>query len=95
MALSKLVFRAHAVRRMYERQISDADVRHVLESGETIENYPDDRPYPSRLILGWHGSRPIHVALADNLEENETIVITAYEPDPDKWTPDFKKRRKL
>ena len=52
---AKLVFRVHALRRMFERQLSVEDVEAVIDSGETIEDYPDDTPYPSRLVLGWRG----------------------------------------
>lgn len=37
MSVSRLVFRVHAIKRMFQRHISKDDVRHVLESGETIE----------------------------------------------------------
>jgi len=66
--------------------------RSILEKGETIERYPDDTPYPSRLILGWLEKRPIHVVVADNTSDNETIVITVYDPDQDMWSSDFKRR---
>ena len=62
--MKKLVFRVHAIRRMFERRISDEDIKDAIETGETIEEYPDDTPYPSELKLGWRGSRPIHVVLA-------------------------------
>jgi len=90
--IGKIIFRTHAIKRMFQRRIDEKDVRSVLESGEIIEIYPDDTPYPSRLILGWLGSRPLHVVAADNLTDNETIVITAYEPEQDKWSPNFKRR---
>lgn len=57
-------------------------MKHVLPTGEVIESYPNDLPYPSKLMLGWRGNRPLHVVAADNLESGETIVITVYEPDP-------------
>ena len=47
----RLTFRIHAVRRMFERGITDGDVREILAAGETIEEYPDDTPYASRLVL--------------------------------------------
>lgn len=94
MAYDRLVFRVDAIRRMFERHISAEDARHVLKTGEVIENYPDDTPYPSRLVLGWRMSRPIHVVVADNRDAGETIVITAYEPDPVRWERDFKRRKK-
>ncbi len=57
-------------------------------------DYPDDRPYPSRLILGFVGERPIHVVSADIDEDNTTVVITAYKPDPNLWEPGFERRKK-
>lgn len=46
------MFSGHAVQRMFEREISPAEVREVLKSGETINEYSNDNPYPSKLILG-------------------------------------------
>ena len=93
MALHRLVFRVHAIERMFERRVDVADVREILTNGETIERYPEDTPYPSRLVLGWCRGRPLHVVFADNAEEWETIVITVYEPDPGQWEPEFRQRR--
>ena len=93
MTAPRLVFRVHAIRRMFERAISAADVRAVLTAGETIENYPDDTPYPSRLVLGWWAGRPLHLVVADNVEADETIVITVYEPDAELWEPGYRRRR--
>lgn len=77
---------------MLERNILLADVRCVLREGDVIERYPDDRPFPSRLMLGWIAGRGLHVVAADDTEHS-TFVITAYEPDPDEWEPDFRTRR--
>lgn len=88
-----VVFRIHAIRRMFERAIGVDDVRAVLATGETIEEYPDDAPFPSRLVLGSVGDRPIHVVSADDVDRGETIVITVYEPDPARWDPGFRRRK--
>jgi hypothetical protein len=89
----RLVFRVHAVRRMFERGISEDDVRHVLAAGEVIEEYPGDLPYPSRLVSGIQEGRPLHVVAVENTVEDKTIVITAYEPDPSLWEPGFRERK--
>lgn len=78
---------------MVQREISAADVRQVLASGEVIETYPDDTPHPSRLLLGWRSSRPIHVVAADNTADDETIIITVYGPGTDQWEAGFRRRR--
>lgn len=92
--MSHLIFRVHAIQRMFQRRISVEDVEHVLSSGETIEEYPDDSPYPSRLILGRCGGRAVHVVAADIKKTEETIVITVYEPSIDGWERDYKRRKK-
>ncbi|MEE9912835.1 MAG: DUF4258 domain-containing protein [Deltaproteobacteria bacterium] len=87
-----IIYRTHAVKRMFQRNVNETDVRNILMQGETIEAYVDDKPYPSRLILGWISERPIHVVAADNAVDNEIIVVTVYEPDTEKWSVDFKRR---
>ena len=89
----KVVFRGHALRRMFERSIGVEDVEAVLDSGEIVESYPEDRPYPSRVMLGWRGEQALHVVVAENPGDNELIVITAYEPDAAQWEPGFKRRK--
>jgi hypothetical protein len=79
---------------MFEREISKEDLRQALETGKIIESYPDDEPYPSRLVLGWSGAQPIPVVVADNRDENEIIVITVYVPDLDRWEPGFAEWRR-
>lgn len=91
----QLLFRDHAILRMSQRGISEAEARVALDSGEIIEEYPDDQPYPSRLVIGWAGYRPLHLVLADNPSNMDTYVITAYEPDPNLWTADFRGRKQL
>ena len=90
----RLIFRFHAVQRMFQRGISVRDVRAALETGETIETYSDDVPYPSRLVLGWvGGARALHVVVADNVAANDVIIVTVYEPDLVTWQPGFRRRR--
>ncbi len=92
MSQHRLVYRVHAVERMFERRITGADVEEVLLSGEVIAVYPDDTPYPSRLMLGFVRGRPLHVAFADNTAAAERIIITVYEPDPRQWDSAFRRR---
>jgi hypothetical protein len=60
--------------------------------GEVIEEYPDDTPYPSRLILGCYRSRAIHVVAANNSIDGEIIIIIVYETDPSEWDSNCRKR---
>lgn len=88
-----VIYRVHAVRRMFERGIAATDVQKVLSEGKEIASYPDDAPYPSRLLLGWCGARPLHVVAAYNVQDDEHIVITVYEPDPLQWLDGFVRRK--
>ena len=92
--MATLTITAHAARRMVESNITVPVLRDVLAGGDTIERYPEDTPYPSRLMLGWHDRRPVHVVVADNQAEDEMIVITVYEPDLTRWEPGFRERRR-
>lgn len=78
---------------MFRRKISVAEVVVAIESGEVIETYPYDIPYPSALILGAVGNRPLHVVVATDKENNRGIVVTIYHPDPLQWEAGFRKRR--
>jgi len=89
----KILFRVHAVQRMFERQISARKVREALETGEIIEDYSAEMPEPSRLILGFQGKRPFHMVTSENQETNETTIITVYLPASNKWNKDLKGRR--
>ena len=78
---------------MFERGIGVAEVVEILDTGETIARYEGDRPYASRLVLGWSGGRPLHIVAADVAKDQITVVITVYQPDSNLWTPDFRSRR--
>ena len=89
----KIIFRVHAVERMFERRVSARNLAQALSSGETIEDYSAEMPEPGRLILGFQGQRPFHVVISENPETSETTIITVYIPDPRRWTKDFKRRK--
>ena len=90
----KIIWKRHALERMLEREISRAIVLQVIASGELIEDYSDDRPPSSGLLLGWEGKRPIHVVVTLDIEDELVGVVTAYEPTTEHFEIDFKTRRK-
>jgi len=88
----KIVYRIHAIQRMFERDVSTEDMRSVLEQGRTIEEY-EDTHYAARLVLGRRGKRPLHVVAADNTADDEAIVVTVYEPTSAQWQAGFEQRK--
>lgn len=86
-------YRVHATRRMFERDMLEDDVELMLTRGTVIERYDQDLPLPSLLLNGEATSgRPMHVVVAVNSLERKLVIITAYEPDPLKWTDVFSRR---
>jgi hypothetical protein len=75
-------------------EIKDEEVFETVLTGKIIEDYPEDEPYPSCLIYGrTTQNRPLHVVCAYSEDENLAIVITAYQPHPERWI-DFSRRQK-
>jgi hypothetical protein len=73
--------------------INAMEVRKVIESGEIIEDYPEDPRGHSCLMLGrGFESRAIHVVCAP--KGDFLAVITAYLPSEKEWTKNFKARRR-
>lgn len=87
-------WQSHALARMLERGISREIVQHVLLTGDVIEDYPDDRPYPSALFLSVVEGEPFHVVAAFDSQSGYCFIITAYSPDLEHFEPDHKTRRR-
>lgn len=74
--------------------IHTEEILAALDVGAIIEEYLDDAPYPSCLILGRsQAGRPLHVVCAPVAEERRLVIITAYQPDLSRWDADFRRRK--
>ncbi len=73
--------------------LSFAEIIISVLQGQIIEDYPDDKPFPSCLIYGdtFKGA-PVHSVWAYNEENRWTVLITVYRPDPQRWI-DWRTRR--
>lgn len=87
----RIVITQHGRRRLSERLLSIDDICNAIDNGEIIEDYPEDYPFPSCLILGNTGGRNIH--LVASIDEDIIYLITAYEPDQTKWESDLRTRK--
>ncbi|WP_366652778.1 DUF4258 domain-containing protein [Methanoregula sp.] len=56
----RLIFRIHALRQMFLRQISLREIIELLKCGTVIEDYPEDQPCASCLVSGVVNHRPLH-----------------------------------
>ena len=91
--MNKILFRVHALQRIFERKILAKRVVETARNGEIIEDYSAAMPEPGRLILGFQGNHPFHVVTSENSEAEEIIIITVYIPDLNRWNKDFRSRR--
>jgi hypothetical protein len=71
------------------------DILATVQSAIKIEDYPDYGKGASVLVLQFDSeSKPIHVVWGIPKGHNEpAVVITAYRPDPEKWSSDFLRRK--
>ena len=88
-----IAWKTHAVKRLQERNILQSEVIECVLHGEFIEMYQEDKPFASCLILGaTNNVRHLHIVCS--YAEQTIYIITAYEPDMDRWDADLKKRKK-
>ena len=86
-------YRIHAIRRMFQRHISQREIECLLADGQVIERYDEDFPLPSVLLNEPRPTkRPLHAVVGINDAERILVLITAYEPDPRQWTEHFSRR---
>ena len=82
----------HILKQLMQRGIFQVSVVQAIRSGEIIEQYPDDYPYPSCLLLGTtEAGEALHIVCG--IGEGKVWLITAYHPDPDEWESDLNTRR--
>lgn len=89
----RIEWRKHSLQRLAERGILQKEALEVLLSGELIENYPTDTPYPSALFLAFPAGRPLHVVAAYDESDQRVYIITAYQPALELFEADYKTRR--
>ena len=86
-------YRAHAIQKLVEREIDFAEIDEIADNLTAIQEYEDDTPYPSCLVLGFSkAKRPLHAVFSVNPLNKTVYVITVYEPDVTRWSEDFTRR---
>jgi len=74
-------------------KIREEEVFEAVMTGELIERYENDKPYPSVLIYGnTYTERPLHLVCAYSREEDLAVIVTVYQPDLNLWI-DYRRRR--
>ncbi len=88
----KIRWTNHVIVRLFQRNITQEDIKNALLNGEIIEEYENDYPFPSCLVYGINLKDEIlHIVCGSDGEE--LWIITAYYPDNIKWKDDKKTRK--
>lgn len=83
----------HVNMRLGERFIARETIVAASASYEIVEEYPEDKYFPSYLLLGQQESVGFHVLLGVDVPGHNVRVVTAYYPDLEEWEADLKTRR--
>jgi Domain of unknown function (DUF4258) len=72
------------------------DILNGVDTAAVVEDYPAFGKGPAVLVLQLdHDSRPVHVVWGIPKGHNRpAVLVTAYRPDPPRWSADFLERRK-
>ena len=89
----KVFWTYHVNMRMEERPVTREMILSSVDEMEIIEAYPDDKYFPSYLLLSRYGKMWYHVQIGVDVAGDNVRIVTAYWPNPNKWEPDFKVRR--
>ena len=83
----------HVNMRLQGRSIARQAILEAVDTYEIIEAYPEDKYFPSYLVLATHHEEGFHILFAPDVEGTNVRVVTAYRPSPDEWASDGKTRR--
>lgn len=61
---------------MYQRGIDPNSLAQLVANGEVIADYPEERIFPSSLLLGFHFDQPVHAFVA-----HDTVTDDCYDLD--------------
>jgi hypothetical protein len=80
--------------RLGQRFIARETIIEAADTYEIVEAYPEDKYFPSYLLLGRAGDDAFHVLFGADVEGQNVRINTAYYPSPEEWEADLKMRRR-
>ncbi len=89
----RILWTYHVNMRLGQRFIARETIIRAIDTYEIVESYPEDKYFPSYLVLGREGADAFHVLFGADVVGQNVRIITAYFPSLDEWETGFKSRR--
>lgn len=89
----KLYWTYHVNMRLKGRSIPQSAIIDYHHRYEIIEQYPEDKYFPSYLVRSECTDYILHILFAVDMEDDNIRIITAYRPTLDDWEDGFRIRR--
>jgi len=83
----------HAFDKLRHIDCGFAEFAAALEAAEVVEEHvlADEQLKEVVLVVEW--LRPLHVVVVVDERHQEERIVTIYEPDPDRWDDEYRRRR--
>jgi hypothetical protein len=83
----------HARDEMKADRLREPELLAATMAGEVVEDYPKAYPCPACLVLSrLAGGEAVHTVWAFDARSSYAVLVTAYRPDPARWSADLRKR---
>jgi hypothetical protein len=86
-------YASHVFDKLRALDLPLAEFQQLLGAGEVIAEAIDEPGQTRELILLIDWLEPLHLVIAVDDAHKEERLITVYEPDPGRWSPDLRRRR--
>jgi len=83
----------HAFDKLRLLDCTFAEFDAALATAEVIEEHELEAGVLKELILAVEWVRPLHVVVVVDDTRGEERILTVYEPDPQRWTSGYRRRR--